>query len=69
MGIEYRDRTGRQRRRRRRERREEDVWASQAGPVEIRRLDDEHRGEAGEEQGGRDSSSERIEDQDQGQER
>lgn len=48
MGMEYRDRVGRQRRHRRRTKREEDRWASLAGPVETRRLDEDEGAIAGE---------------------
>ena len=44
--MEYRDRAGREKRKRRRRKREEDRWASLAGPVEVRRLDELDQGEA-----------------------
>lgn len=69
--MEYRDQAGRQRRKRRRRKREEDHWASLAGPVEVRRLDDEHQGEAEDEPGPQSTSCEQIdgpEDEDQGDE-
>lgn len=63
MGMEYRDRAGRQRRKRRREKREQDRWASLAGPVEVRRLDDDTRARA-EDDGDAQDQGHELDDQD-----
>lgn len=41
MGMEYRNAAARKRRKQRREQAEQKRWESMAGPVEVRRLDDE----------------------------